>query len=141
MVSAAAVPPLAETCIRPPTEFPKMITPSRFHEPPTTSPGTSQIVSAGPPEMAIFLSVLPPSNAINRLSGDQKNGGNAGDSEPNKGLPVGAEVRLCISHHDATFTALGVVASCQPNMGMGVRFTNVQLDQHATLDKWLAELV
>ena len=56
-------------------------------------------------------------------------------------LPVGAEVRLRISHHDATFTALGVVASCQPNMGMGVRFTDVQLDQHAILDKWLAELV
>ena len=56
-------------------------------------------------------------------------------------LPVGTEVRLCISHHDTTFTALGVVASCQPNMGMGVRFTDVQLDQHAILDKWLAELV
>jgi len=58
-----------------------------------------------------------------------------------KPLPVGTEVRLCISHHDTTFTALGVVASCQPNMGMGVRFADVQLDQHAVLDKWLAELV
>jgi len=56
-------------------------------------------------------------------------------------LPVGAEVRLCISHHDATFTALGVVASCQPNMGVGIRFADVQLHQHAILDKWLAELV
>ena len=56
-------------------------------------------------------------------------------------LPVGSEVRLRISHHDATFTALGVVASCQPNMGMGVRFMDVQLDQAAILDKWLAELV
>ena len=56
-------------------------------------------------------------------------------------LRAGTEVRLCISHHDTMFTALGVVASCQPNMGMGVRFTDVQLDQHAILDKWLAELV
>jgi len=56
-------------------------------------------------------------------------------------FPVGTEVRLRISHHEATFTALGVDASCQPNMGMGVRFTDVQLDQHAILDQWLAELV
>jgi hypothetical protein len=50
-------------------------------------------------------------------------------------LQVGTEVRLCISHHDATFTALGGVASCQPNMGVGIRFTDVQLDQAAILDK------
>jgi hypothetical protein len=56
-------------------------------------------------------------------------------------LPMGTEVRLCISHHDATFTALGVVTSCQANMGMGVRFMDVQLDQHAILNKWLAESV
>jgi len=56
-------------------------------------------------------------------------------------LPMGTEVTLCISHHDATFTALGVVASCQPNMGMGIRFADVQLDQQTILDKWIAELV
>ena len=48
---------------------------------------------------------------------------------------------LHISHNDETFTALGVVASGQPMMGMGIKFTDVQLDQQATLDKWLAELV
>jgi hypothetical protein len=42
---------------------------------------------------------------------------------------------------DTTFTALGVIAHCQPNMGMGVRFTDVQLDQHKILDKWLEALV
>ena len=52
-------------------------------------------------------------------------------------LPVGTEVRVNISHNDATFAALGVVTHCQPNMGMGVRFTDVQLDQHEILDKWL----
>lgn len=56
-------------------------------------------------------------------------------------LPLGTEVKLCISHNDSTVTALGVVASCLPNMGMGIRFTDVQLEQHAILEKWLAELV
>ena len=56
-------------------------------------------------------------------------------------LPVGTEVRLNIAHRDANFTALGVVTHGQPNMGMGVRFTDVLLDQHYILDKWLAELV
>jgi hypothetical protein len=56
-------------------------------------------------------------------------------------LPVGTEVRLQIIHNDVTFTALGVIAHCQPNMGMGVRFTDVQLEQHKILDKWLEALV
>ncbi|MGH9738787.1 MAG: PilZ domain-containing protein [Candidatus Acidiferrales bacterium] len=56
-------------------------------------------------------------------------------------LPVGTEVRLNIAHNDATFSALGVVAHSQPNMGIGVRFTDVQLDQHAILERWLADLV
>ena len=56
-------------------------------------------------------------------------------------LPVGTEVRLNISHEDAVFTALGVIASSQPNFGMGVKFTDVPLDQHALLDRWLTERV
>jgi c-di-GMP-binding flagellar brake protein YcgR len=48
---------------------------------------------------------------------------------------LGTEMRLRISHNDATFTALGVVASCQPNIGMGIKFTDVQLDQQEILDK------
>jgi len=56
-------------------------------------------------------------------------------------FPLGTEVRLSISHNEATFTALGVVASCQPKMGMGIKFTDVPLDQQEILDKWLAELV
>jgi len=54
---------------------------------------------------------------------------------------VGTEVRLNISHEDAVFTALGVIASSQPNFGMGVKFTDVPLDQHAILDRWLTERV
>ena len=56
-------------------------------------------------------------------------------------LPVGTEVRVQIVHNEASFTALGVIAYCHPNMGMGVRFTNVQSDQHEMLDGWLAALV
>jgi PilZ domain len=56
-------------------------------------------------------------------------------------LPVGTEVRLHIAHNDTTFTALGVIAHRQPNMGMGIRFTDVQLDQHEILKKWLEALV
>jgi PilZ domain len=56
-------------------------------------------------------------------------------------LPVGTEVRLHITHNDATFTALGVIAHSQPNMGMGIRFTDVHLDQHEILERWLAASV
>ena len=56
-------------------------------------------------------------------------------------LPVGTEVRVQIVHNEASFTALGVIAYCHPNMGMGVRFTDVQSDQHEMLDGWLAALV
>jgi hypothetical protein len=56
-------------------------------------------------------------------------------------LPVGTKVGVHIVHKDASFIALGVIAYCHPNMGMGVRFTDVQLDQHEILDGWLAALV
>jgi hypothetical protein len=50
-------------------------------------------------------------------------------------------VRVHIAHNDATFTALGIIAYCLPNMGIGVRFTDVQLEQHKILEGWLATLV
>ena len=56
-------------------------------------------------------------------------------------LSVGTELRLRIAHNDTTFTALGVIAHCQPNLGMSIRFTDVQLDQHDILDNWLEALV
>lgn len=43
-----------------------------------------------------------------------------------------------ILHHDA---ALGVIVNSAQNMGMGIRFTDVQLDQHEVLEGWLAALV
>ena len=46
-----------------------------------------------------------------------------------------------IAHNEAIFAALGIIAYCHPNMGMGVRFTDVPLDQQEILEKWLAERV
>jgi hypothetical protein len=54
--------------------------------------------------------------------------------------PQGTEVRVRISHEGATFTALGRVVFILPNMGMGVKFTSIEQDQQAILQKWLANL-
>jgi len=56
-------------------------------------------------------------------------------------LPVRTEIRVQIIHNDVIFSALGVVASCQPNTGMPIKFTDVALDQHEILKKWLAARV
>jgi hypothetical protein len=45
------------------------------------------------------------------------------------------------SPYDAAFSALGVIVNCVQNMGMGIRFTDVQLDQHQILEGWLAAQV
>src|ERR1700677_4111610 len=85
VVRGDADPPFAETRVMPPGDCPKMITPSWFHEPPTATPDKSQRVSAFPPKIPIFLSLLPASNAMYRLSGDQEKGGSFVDSEPAMG--------------------------------------------------------
>lgn len=56
-------------------------------------------------------------------------------------LPAGTEIRLNINHSDADFSALGIVAHSKPNVGMAIRFTDVQLDQNAILERLLVELV
>jgi hypothetical protein len=56
-------------------------------------------------------------------------------------LPAGTEVIMHIAHNEAIFAALGIIAYCHPNMGMGVRFTDVPLDQHEILEKWIADRV
>ena len=72
-VSGNAFPPVAETRMipTPGASFPNIITPSLFQEPPTASPGSSQMVCAGPPATSIFLNFPRASYATNRLSGDQ----------------------------------------------------------------------
>lgn len=56
-------------------------------------------------------------------------------------LPAGTEVTVQIAHEDGIFTALGFIAHCEDNLGMGIRFADVQLDQHEILEGWLAALV
>jgi hypothetical protein len=54
--------------------------------------------------------------------------------------PQGTEVRVKISHESTIFTALGKVIFILPNMGMGVVFANIELDQQAILQKWISNL-
>src|SRR6266496_1012674 len=72
-VTGEAAPPRADTRHVPPPKLPKMMTPSRFHDPPVMMPLISQIVCGGPPDASTFISLFsasPPGNATNRLSGD-----------------------------------------------------------------------
>ena len=57
--------------------------------------------------------------------------------EMRNALPESTQIRVQIIHDDVIFSALGAIAHCQPNMGMGIRFTDVQLDQHEILEEWL----
>src|SRR5579864_2956471 len=78
-VNCVAVPPVAGSFHKPPRLFPKMITPSRFQEPPIGGDGRSHKDSAAPLLMSAFLSFTPlPENTTERLSGDQKKGGARG---------------------------------------------------------------
>jgi hypothetical protein len=54
--------------------------------------------------------------------------------------PQGTDVRVKISHENATFIARGKVVFILPNMGMGVVFTSVEHDHQALLQKWIANL-
>ena len=54
--------------------------------------------------------------------------------------PPGTDVRVKIFHENTTFMALGKVIFILPNMGMGVVFTNIELDQQAILQKWISNL-
>ena len=55
-------------------------------------------------------------------------------------LPEGTEIQITVHHASASFTAVGRVVFVFPNAGMGVVFTNVDHNQVAVLQKWLAEL-
>jgi len=55
-------------------------------------------------------------------------------------LPAGTPVQVKISHNEATITASGIIVNSQPHMGMGIRFTEVSLEDHKVLETWLAAL-
>jgi hypothetical protein len=55
-------------------------------------------------------------------------------------LPLGTTVKIKLLHHEQTFDATGRVVYSQPNMGMGVAFDEIGVDQVVTLEKWLSDL-
>ncbi len=55
-------------------------------------------------------------------------------------LPVGTQVKLKITHQNATFESLGRVVQLQTSLGMGVAFTAIEPNSQALLQKWLREL-
>src|SRR5262245_61701349 len=75
VVTGDVAPPVSRTCNKPPVMFPTMMSPLRFHAPPTATLGRSHKVCGGPPNRSSFLSLPPASNATNLPSGDQNGGG------------------------------------------------------------------
>jgi len=57
-----------------------------------------------------------------------------------KPLAAGARIRIKISHRGEHFEALGKVVSTRPDIGNGIVFTRIELNDQLVLDKWIAEL-
>ena len=55
-------------------------------------------------------------------------------------FPAGTKVSLRITHGGTSLAALGKVAHCNQNSGMGVAFTTIEPLSKAILEKWLASL-
>src|SRR5262245_9107035 len=68
-----AAPPVSDMRQIPLLGREKMITPSRFQEPPR-DPAAGHSVRAGPPDASIVFSLSSAKKPMNRLSGDQKGG-------------------------------------------------------------------
>jgi len=54
-------------------------------------------------------------------------------------LTTGPKIRIKIFHRGEHFGALGKVANAQPNAGIGIVFTGIELNDQLVLDKWIAE--
>jgi hypothetical protein len=54
-------------------------------------------------------------------------------------LPAGTEVKLLLTHSGATVEAYGRVIHAQPNMGMGIAFSEITPENKSVLEKWLGE--
>jgi hypothetical protein len=55
-------------------------------------------------------------------------------------LLIGTNVKIQLIHHEQTFETNGHVIYSQPNMGMGVAFDGIAVDEVVTLEKWLSDL-
>lgn len=54
-------------------------------------------------------------------------------------LPIGTEIKLSLEHQDGKFTARGIVALSESNLGMGISFTAVEAEQNGILESWIAK--
>src|ERR1700730_1074895 len=54
-------------------------------------------------------------------------------------LPEGASIIIRISAGNSVFKALGKVAYCQPNLGVGVEFQQIEPRYITVLEEWLLE--
>ncbi len=52
-------------------------------------------------------------------------------------FPVQSKVKVTITHNEESFIAQGTVAHAEPNVGMGISFTDVGPKQTEILLKWL----
>lgn len=50
---------------------------------------------------------------------------------------IGTKVRIRIVHKGTNFAALGRVANSQPDVGMGVVFTQIEPNAQVVLDEWV----
>ena len=55
-------------------------------------------------------------------------------------LPSGTAVKILIAHEDKTFVTFGSVVYSKSNMGMGIKFLKVELNQLEVLRRWLDKL-
>lgn len=54
-------------------------------------------------------------------------------------LPIGTQIRLKLGHRGTELEVLATVVRIEFNMGMGVAFNDLTLEQQAVLDKWINE--
>jgi hypothetical protein len=55
-------------------------------------------------------------------------------------FPIGSALRVTIQHDSREFRAMAVVAYCHPSMGMGIRFTEMEVESRNILRYWVADL-
>jgi hypothetical protein len=55
-------------------------------------------------------------------------------------LPAGTRVRVRIVRIGASFVALGKVAYASSNAGIGIVFTEIDLNHQLILEEWIAQL-
>lgn len=57
-----------------------------------------------------------------------------------KDFPPGREVKIELLYQGAKMLALGKVVYARPGLGIGIRFTSVEMEDERILDGWITEL-